>query len=70
MALVIALQACLPEINGVTVTAVPLTRHSRGNGNPGILVHSQISNLLDTRLRGYDTIPVLEFHVHDQFSTL
>lgn len=34
------------------------------------LVHRLISNLLNTRLRGYDTISVLKFHVHRQLNTI
>ena len=35
-----------------------------------LLVHSLINDLLDTRRRVYDAIPVLEFHVHGQLNTM
>jgi len=61
-------------------TTVPQLCHSRESGNPGILVRSLISHLLDTRfgfgflrrstscvhavVRGYDAFLYLKSHVH------
>ena len=49
--------------HGGYATTVPQDRHSREGGNPGIVTHISINNLLDTRLRGYDVIRILIFHV-------
>lgn len=54
-------------INRGRVTAVPQNCLSREGGNPVAFTSNEVSNLLDTRLRGYDILP---FYVSIQLITL
>ncbi len=56
-------------LKGASPTTVPQLCHSREGGNPEILVRSLIAHLLDSRLRGNDTLADLDFHVHSQLNT-
>ncbi len=50
--------------------SVPLSRHTREGEYPGFFVPLLVSDLLDTRLRGYGIIVVPEFHVHVPLNTI